>query len=77
MTATELALDHFQLEDTRVTRRYFGKFEKITGHLGRVAAQLEVEGRLDKAEVAAVARYLVGRWHTNPTFPGAGRMRAS
>ncbi|NDV02320.1 hypothetical protein [Pseudoroseicyclus tamaricis] len=57
---TETPLDHFQLEDTRVTRRYFGKFAGITGHLARVAAQMEAEGRLSRREVQALARYLVG-----------------
>lgn len=56
----DLADDHFRLEDTRVTRRYFGKFEKITGYLGRVAAVLDSEGRFSKPEIAAIARYLVG-----------------
>ncbi len=51
--------DHFKLEDTRVTRRYFAKFDKITGYLGKVAAQMEAEGRLGQPEVDAVARYLV------------------
>ncbi len=55
---TDTPLDHFQLEDTRVTRRYFDKFERITGHLARVAANMEVEGRLSKREVEVLARYL-------------------
>ena len=57
--ATNLAADHFKLEDTRVTRRYFAKFTRITGYLGKVAAQLQAEGRLSKPEVEAVARYVV------------------
>ena len=52
-------LDHFVLEDMRVTRRYFGKFAAITGHLAKVAAMFEAEGRLTRPEVEAVARYLV------------------
>ena len=43
---TDTGQDHFQLEDTRVTRRYFGKFERIIGHLARVAGVLEAENRL-------------------------------
>lgn len=58
MTAT--TLDHFQLEDTRVTRRYFGKFAAITGHLNKVAAQMEAERRISRREVEALAHYLVG-----------------
>lgn len=56
--------DHFKLEDTRVTRRYFGKFDKITTHMGRVAATMEAEGRLSKVEVEAIARYLVALGYT-------------
>jgi hypothetical protein len=57
---TDLTLDHFKLEDTRVTRRYFGKFEKITGYLGKVAAVMEAEGKFERHEIAAIGRYLVG-----------------
>ncbi len=53
-------LDQFDLEDTRVTRRYFGKFDRILSHLGRVAGTMEAEGRLSRHEVEALARYLVG-----------------
>ncbi|NCO86412.1 MAG: hypothetical protein GW886_07275 [Rhodobacterales bacterium] len=59
MAASELSRDHFQLEDTRVTRRYFGKFDRITGYLATVAAQMEAEQRLDHNEVDALARYLI------------------
>lgn len=58
MTSTDL--DHLKLEDTRITRRYFRKFEAITGHLGRVAAMLETEGRLRRHETEVLGRYLVG-----------------
>ncbi|GGL72576.1 hypothetical protein [Wenxinia marina] len=60
MPAEIRPLDHFQLEDTRVTRRYFEKFRAITGHLGRVAGRMEAERRFTREEVAAVARYLIG-----------------
>ena len=53
-------LDHFDLEDTRVTRRYFSKFDQITGHLGRVAGVMEAEGHYSKQEVEVLARYLLG-----------------
>ncbi len=56
--------DHAQLEDTRVTRRYFDKFRRITSHMGRVAAQMEAEKRLDRHEVEAIGRYLVGIGYT-------------
>ena len=61
---TDTAYDHFQLEDTRVTRRYFGKFEAIIGHLGRVAATLEAENRLSKRDVEVMTRYIVGLNYT-------------
>lgn len=57
-------LDHFKLEDTRVTRRYFDKFDRITSHLRRVAGQMEAEGRLNRHEVDAIARYIVGLGYT-------------
>lgn len=60
MTGTDLTLDHVLLDDTQVTRRYFGKFEKITGYLGKVAAVMEAEGRFARPDIAAIARYLVG-----------------
>jgi hypothetical protein len=77
-------LDHFKLEDTRVTRRYFGKFEKITGLLGKVAAVMEAEGRYDRDAIAAIARYLVGlnltfralahKYHFAGRFAHAGQL---
>jgi hypothetical protein len=60
MTDLTTPLDHFKLEDTRVTRRYFGKFEKITGYLGKVAATMEAEGKFAREDTAAIARYLIG-----------------
>jgi hypothetical protein len=42
--------DHAELYDTEVARRYFAKFGRITGHLPRVAAELEAEGRLTRLE---------------------------
>ena len=66
---TDLTLDHFTLEDTRVTRRYFDKFEKITGYLGKVAAVMEVEGRYQRHEISAITRYLVA---LNLTFRTLG-----
>jgi hypothetical protein len=81
---TDLTLDHFRLEDTAVTRRYFGKFAAITGHLAAVAAQFQAEGRLSAAEVEAMARYLVGlnitfralahKYHFAGRFAHAGKL---
>jgi hypothetical protein len=81
---TDTAYDHFQLEDTRVTRRYFGKFEAIIGHLGRVAATLEAERRLSKRDVEVMTRYIVGlnytfkalahKYHFSGRFEHAGKL---
>jgi hypothetical protein len=83
-TADDLTRDHHRLEDTRVTRRYFGKFAAITGHLAKVAAMFEMEGRLTKAEVEAIARYLVAlnitfralahKYHFAGRFAHAGKL---
>ena len=40
------------------TRRYFAKFEKITAHLGRVAAVMQAEGALSKREVEVLTAYV-------------------
>lgn len=84
MSADVKPADHFQLEDTRVTRRYFDKFERITGHLARVAARMEVEGRLTKREVEVLARYMVAlglsfralahKYHFSGRFAHAGKL---
>lgn len=84
MTKPDLSQDHFQLEDTRVTRRYFGKFEKITDHLTRVAATMEAERRLARRDIEALAGYLVGlnytfkalahKYHFSGRFAHAGQL---
>jgi hypothetical protein len=53
-----LTSDHHELYDTLVARRYFAKFVKITGHLGRVAAEMETEGRLNRTEARVLGVYL-------------------
>jgi len=55
---SELSNDHIGLSDTFTSRRYFRKFERITGHLARVAGQMEAEGQLSKTEVKVLTRYL-------------------
>lgn len=59
MPETGLTLDHQSIEDTRATRRYFRKFERITGHLAKVAAEEQAAGRMSPPEVEALARSLV------------------
>ena len=53
-----LTSDHHELYDTLVARRYFAKFDRITGHLGRVAAEVESEGRLSRTEARVLGVYL-------------------
>ncbi len=55
----ELTLDHQILADTVATRRYFRKFERITQHLAKVAAEEQAAGRMTAPEVEALARSLV------------------
>jgi hypothetical protein len=84
MAQLDLPPDHFKLEDTRITRRYFGKFDKITGHLGRVAAQMEAEGHLTRAEVEGMGRTLVAlgltfralalKYHFSGRLPHGGKL---
>ena len=45
--------DHVGLTDTLASRRYFRKFETITGHLTRVAGVMRAEGVLSREEFAA------------------------
>lgn len=61
--------DHAELYDTAIVRRYFDKFDKITGHLGRVAAELETEGHLTKAEARIIGIYVQ---RLNTTFQSLG-----
>ena len=53
-----LTSDHHELYDTLVARRYFAKFVRISGHLGRVAAEMETEGRLNRTESRVLGVYL-------------------
>jgi len=53
-----LTSDHAELYDTLVARRYFAKFDRISGHLGRVAAEMEAEGRLSRTEARVLGGYL-------------------
>lgn len=45
-----LTSDHQEIYDTLVARSYFGLFDKITGHLARVADAMQDEGRLTRTE---------------------------
>jgi len=84
LTTPDLQADHMKLEDTRVTRRYFGKFSKITGYLTKVAATMEAEGRFSRQDIEVLARYLVGlnwtftalahKYHFAGRFPHSGNL---
>ncbi|SDC63905.1 hypothetical protein [Ruegeria marina] len=54
------AHDHVGLTDNFASRRYFRKFETITTHLLRVAANMEAEGAISRDEVRIVSRYISG-----------------
>ena len=54
---TDPTADHVGLTDPFASRRYFRKFDAITGHMTRVAGVMEAEGSLNKDEVRVLARY--------------------
>ena len=60
----KLTNDHMELYDTLVARRYFAKFERITGHLLRVASEVEAEGQLTRSEARILGRYLTAITNT-------------
>lgn len=53
-----LTQDHSGLTDDLAARRYFAKFERITGHLARVAAEMEVERTFSKTDVGIISEYV-------------------
>ena len=55
-----LVSDHAELYDPLAARRYFAKFQTIGGYLGRVAAEMETEGRLSRTEARILGQYLAG-----------------
>jgi len=50
MTDIDMTQDHEAIDDTFAARRYFRKFDMITGHLARVASVMEQEGTLSKLD---------------------------
>lgn len=52
------ANDHVGLSDTYASRRYFRKFERIMGHLARVAGVMEGEASLSRREAEVLTRHL-------------------
>lgn len=61
---TAPADDHTGLTDTFASRRYFRKFETITGHLIHVAGVMQAEGAVGKPEVKVLTRYLLALTYT-------------
>jgi hypothetical protein len=54
----EPAPDHTELYDDLTARRYFAKFERLTGHMPAVAAELERDGHVSRAEIRLLAGYM-------------------
>lgn len=57
MPETPLTDDHATLTDPIAARHYFDAFARITGHLARVAAELEAEGTLVRLEARLLAAH--------------------
>lgn len=53
-----LVADHAELSDTLVARDYFAMFQRIAGHLARVAVEFEAEGALTRLEARLVAGHV-------------------
>jgi hypothetical protein len=53
-----LTRDHVGLTDTFAARRYFAKFETITGHLEKVAGMMREDGQLSKRDKSVVIGYV-------------------
>lgn len=58
MTDIDLTLDHAALTDLFAARRYFRKFDVITGHLVRVAKEMQRDGQLTDLEKRLLGGYL-------------------
>lgn len=57
MSDVDLTRDHAGLTDNFAARRYFSKFDAITGHLARVAGAMHEDGELSKLEVRVLSGY--------------------
>ena len=60
----DTTIDHTALMETRASRRYFQKFERITEHLTQVAASRAAEGAIGQHEVEILTRYLASIGYT-------------
>ncbi|SFK92919.1 hypothetical protein [Shimia haliotis] len=61
---TDTTKEYTALMETRASRRYFQKFERITEHLTQVAAARAAEGAIGEEEVKILTRYLVAIGYT-------------
>ena len=52
------------LTELFASRRYFAKFEQITGHLGHVAAVMQADGDVADHEIEVLTSYMRGLAHT-------------
>ncbi|PTV96414.1 hypothetical protein C8J27_102208 [Rhodobacter aestuarii] len=57
MVETDLTRDHKPLEDEAAARRYFAKFERITGLLQSVVREMEAGGSFAPSESAVLVGY--------------------
>lgn len=55
---------HVGLSDLYASRRYFKKFDRITGYLARVAAVMQASGDLTRDEVDILTTYVQGLSYT-------------
>lgn len=55
---TALTDDHAELYDTLIARRYFAKFDAITGHLSRVAGEMETRDTLSRLDARVIGSYI-------------------
>lgn len=58
VTGADLARDQVGLTDGFAARRYFRKFDIITGHLPRVASAMKAEGRFTRPELDVLGDYV-------------------
>ncbi len=61
---TDTTKDHTALMETRASRRYFQKFERITEHLTQVAAARVADGAISAGDAKVLTRYLVAIGYT-------------
>ena len=58
MPETDLTHDHAELSDAALVQRYFAKFDRITGHLAEVAAELTVDQVLTRTEARLIGTHV-------------------